>query len=346
MRLDVVASGMVTPVGFNAPSSCAAIRVGIDGFQETRFMFDGDYVRAGVVSAPDDMQGLDKLAWMAASAIDQCLFAAHPAQPQDTAIVLCLAEAARPGRLHGLDPRFFANVCAKVQERERLGQHRRLFVTGTMGGVEGLLWAEQVLEQGLADHCVVVGVDSYVHGPILTACHEARRLLTVKNSDGFIPGEAGAAVLVSRTSAAPVAIECLGIGWGRELATQDSGKPLRGDGLAQAYREAFKAAGRGYPNVDYRISDIAGDQYAFKEAALGLLRTMRVRKEAFYIWHPADCVGRVGAASVPLVLGVALAAARRSYSPGPGALCHFTDDTGIRAAAILHERDRRALVPQ
>jgi 3-oxoacyl-[acyl-carrier-protein] synthase-1 len=89
--------------------------------------------------------------------------------------------------------------------------------------------------------------------------------------------------------------------------------------------------------VDYRLADIAGDQYAFKEAALALQRTMRVRKEAFYLWHPADCVGRVGAASVPLSIGVALAAASKSYAPGPGALCHFTDDDGVRAAVILRD---------
>jgi 3-oxoacyl-[acyl-carrier-protein] synthase I len=90
--------------------------------------------------------------------------------------------------------------------------------------------------------------------------------------------------------------------------------------------------------VDYRVTDISGDQYAFKEAALGILRTLRVKKDPFYLWHPADCIGRVGAASVPLILGIALAAARRSYAPGPGALCHFTEDGGRRAAAILRER--------
>jgi 3-oxoacyl-[acyl-carrier-protein] synthase-1 len=111
--------------------------------------------------------------------------------------------------------------------------------------------------------------------------------------------------------------------------------------LVQAYRAAFKSAGLDFAAIDYRLADIAGDQYAFKEAALGLLRTMRTRKESLPLWHPADCVGRMGAASVPLVLGVALAAARKMYAPGPGALCHFTDDGGRRAAVIVRDSSPR-----
>ncbi len=340
MKLDIVASGMVTPVGFQAASSCAAIRAGIDGFQETRFELDGEFVRAGVVPL-EDVAAKDKLAWMTASAVDQCLRAAQPEVREDTAIALCLPELERPGRPSELDAGFFARACRQLEQAERLGPHRRLFQTGTMGAVEALLWAEQTLEAGVAAHCVVVGVDSYVSAAALRAFHAAGRLLTAKNSDGFVPGEAAAAVLVSRASAAPVALECRGIGWGRETALRGSGKPLRADGLTQAYRAALQSAGCGFTAVDYRLADIAGEQHAFKEAALALLRTMRVRKAEFYIWHPADCVGRVGAASVPLILGVALAAARRSYAPGPGVLCHFTDDTGVRAAAVLRERDTR-----
>jgi 3-oxoacyl-[acyl-carrier-protein] synthase-1 len=66
-----------------------------------------------------------------------------------------------------------------------------------------------------------------------------------------------------------------------------------------------------------------------------MTRTLRARKERFEIWHPADCIGETGAAVGPCVLGVALAAARKSYSPGPGALCHFSGDDGDRLALVL-----------
>jgi 3-oxoacyl-[acyl-carrier-protein] synthase-1 len=259
----------------------------------------------------------------------------------DTAIALCLPEEDRPGRLAGLDGTFFALACAQAARSAELGRARRLFAQGTLGGVRALEWADEQLERGDAKQCVIVGVDSYVNLETLTALHRAGRLLTSTNSDGVIPGEAAAGVLVTRGADVPVVIECRGTGWGREEAIPGSGKPLRGDGLAQAYRAALKAAGCGFREVDYRLCDVGGDEFAFKEAALGLQRTMRVRKESFALWHTADCVGRVGAASVPLTLGVALAAARKRYAPGPGVLCHFADDRGDRAAAVLRARDTR-----
>jgi 3-oxoacyl-[acyl-carrier-protein] synthase-1 len=92
--------------------------------------------------------------------------------------------------------------------------------------------------------------------------------------------------------------------------------------------------------VDYRITDSNGEQYWFKEAALALTRTLRVRKERFEIWHPADCIGDVGAAVVPCILGIALAAARKSYAPGRGSLCHFSGDGSERFALVLSSGGR------
>ena len=52
-----------------------------------------------------------------------------------------------------------------------------------------------------------------------------------------------------------------------EKATIESDEPLRGDGLAAAYRQALDAAGLGLHEIDYRIADLSGEQYWFKEAA-------------------------------------------------------------------------------
>jgi 3-oxoacyl-[acyl-carrier-protein] synthase-1 len=88
-------------------------------------------------------------------------------------------------------------------------------------------------------------------------------------------------------------------------------------------------------DLDYRITDIGGEQYQFKEAALALSRLLRVRKEEFDIWHPADCIGEVGAASLPCMLGVVLYAAQKGYAPGPRPLAHLGNDDGKRVALAL-----------
>jgi 3-oxoacyl-[acyl-carrier-protein] synthase-1 len=62
---------------------------------------------------------------------------------------------------------------------------------------------------------------------------------------------------------------------------------------------------------------------------------MRRRKEKFDIWHPAESTGEIGAAIVPCVLGITLAATRKRYSLGKNILCHFSTGTGSCAALII-----------
>ncbi|NJK32787.1 MAG: hypothetical protein HC927_10465 [Deltaproteobacteria bacterium] len=53
------------------------------------------------------------------------------------------------------------------------------------------------------------------------------------------------------------------------------------------------------------------------------------------LWHPSEYLGEIGAAIVPCLLGLAHAAGRRGWAPGPTALVHVADEGGDRAAAIV-----------
>jgi 3-oxoacyl-[acyl-carrier-protein] synthase I len=88
-------------------------------------------------------------------------------------------------------------------------------------------------------------------------------------------------------------------------------------------------------DIDYRITDLSGEQYYFKEAALALSRTLRKRKEEFDIWHPAECTGEAGALAGVSVLSVADAACRKAYTKGPAIVAHMAADAGQRAAITL-----------
>ena len=91
-------------------------------------------------------------------------------------------------------------------------------------------------------------------------------------------------------------------------------------------------------DLDFRITDLSGEQYYFKEAALALGRILRQHKEEFDIWHPAECIGESGAAAGIAVLAVANAACRNAYCAGPNILTHVANDAGQRAATVLHCR--------
>jgi 3-oxoacyl-[acyl-carrier-protein] synthase-1 len=331
----ILSAGMVTGVGLDAASSCAAIRCAIDNFSETRFMDKGgEWIIGSQVPLEKPWRGLTKLVHMIVPAIRECLAHTNGTTLDQIPLLLCVAENDRPGRLEGLDEQLLHDLQTQLGLRFHVDSH--VIARGRVAGALALAEARQLINEQRVPLCLIAGVDSFLVASTLAAYEEKHRLLTSQNSNGFIPGEAGAAILVgSSTQTAQPVLQCLGIGYGQEKATIDFEEPLRADGLVQAFRSAFADAGKTLADVDYRITDSNGEQYWFKEAALAITRTLRVRKEQFEIWHPGDCVGEIGAAIGPCALGVALAAARKKYAPGRGLLCHFSADDDERLALVL-----------
>lgn len=334
--IAIYSSGMVTGVGLNAPSSCAAIRAGITGFVETRFMFDGEWLQGCPVPFAEPWRGVQKLGRMAAAAVGECLRAADAGGLDQYPLLLCVAEEDRPGRFADLDARLLQDVAAALGAT--LHPDSRLFAAGHVAGARALAHARELIAGG-APGCVVAGTDTYLVAGTLNACHADRRLVTAEHSDGFIPGEAAAAVLVGPVKRQDEPqLMCLGLGFGTEPAPFGSERPLRADGLVEAYRAAFADARCDYGEVDFRLTDNNGESFGFKEAALAVNRTLRDNKEDFDIWHPVECIGEVGAAIVPVLLGVMLAAATKGYAAGAGVLCHVAGAGEERAAFVLRHR--------
>jgi 3-oxoacyl-[acyl-carrier-protein] synthase I len=93
-------------------------------------------------------------------------------------------------------------------------------------------------------------------------------------------------------------------------------------------------------DVDYRIADLSGEHYYFKEASLALARTLHRRKEDMDLWHPAECIGEAGSVIGPAMIAVASAAARKTYAPGPNVLIHAANDAGERIAIVARGEAR------
>jgi 3-oxoacyl-[acyl-carrier-protein] synthase-1 len=329
--VEILRTGMVTGVGLSAPAACAAIRAGIAGFEETRFMFDGEWLLGCEVPLVEAWRGREKLVRMAVSALGECLEGLGSVRPIDVPLFLGLAEPSRPGRLQGLDDSLIAEIERRLDVR--FHPWSRVFSNGRIGGLQALDYTRRVLAERVP-LCLVAGVDSCLVSRTLDAYHRGHRLLSAENSDGFIPGEAAAAALVGPEGSGGV-LRCTGVGYGLEPAPLGSGEPTRADGMVQAFRAALADAGWDLGRADYRITDVSGEQYGFKEAALAMTRVLRRRKEEFDIWHPADCVGETGAAIVPIMLGVVAAALAKDWAPGPRAIAHVAADTGERGAFLL-----------
>ncbi|TCM86473.1 beta-ketoacyl synthase N-terminal-like domain-containing protein [Rhodovulum steppense] len=335
--LSILAAGMVTAVGLDAPSSCAALRARLDGFCETRFAGPGgDWLIGAPVPLPRNWVGEKRLAHLAAGAIAE-LFEAVPGAAGQAALILCLPEEERPGRplrdAAGLAARIGGIVGIPPRTRTQIVAH------GRPSGLVALRQAGRMLAEGAADHVVVAGVDSYLTAPAIAYYHGKRRLLTAENANGFLPGEAAAAVLCGRAGAG---LRLAGLGLAREKAFLYNGLdaegldlPLRGDGMTEAYAQALGAAGVGLAQIDYRIADLIGEQYWFRQTALAALRLERGRSEFQDLWSPAESLGNVGAAVVPLMIGMALCAARKGYAGGDPVLIEASSDDGACGAAVF-----------
>jgi 3-oxoacyl-[acyl-carrier-protein] synthase I len=200
-----------------------------------------------------------------------------------------------------------------------------------------LLHARQLVYEANVPAVLIAATDSLLSWPTLREFERRGRLLVETNSNGFMPGEAASAVLV----AAPGQHQQLlieGLGFAMEPATIGAEEPIRANGLSQAINAALREAERGMHDMDFRITDLSGEHYYFKEAALAVARTLRVKKEEYDLWHPAECVGETGAAIGPLLLALADMSMRKSYAPGPKALVHMANDSGERAAIVTRYR--------
>ena len=332
--LSISKVGMCSAVGLSAAASCAAIRVGLTGFDDTAFLFDGDLLQGAEVPLEKPWRGREKLLRMAELVVRECTEHLQPSLLREIPLLLVVAERDRPGRLQGLDQ----SLLQELMERCGGPFHpdSRVIGNGRVGGIEAIDLASRFLAGSRGGPCLVVGTDGFLNAATLAEYHARNRLLSAGNSDGFIPGEAAAAVLLDRATArASSGLSIRGWGFAREEAGIESELPLRGEGLAQAIRGSFSSSGLDYHSIDYRICDANGEQYPFKEAALAMARTLRVRKQEFDLWHTADCIGEVGAATVPCALAMAWYAAEKHYAPGPGILLHVGNTDGQRAALVL-----------
>lgn len=333
--LAITGMGMVTGVGLTAPASCAAIRCAIDNFQETRFMDKGgEWIMGSEVPLEQPWRGKTKLLKMAAAAIKECLDNNKQIVPESTPLLLCLSEHERKGRVIDDDNQFFLDL----QDELKLVFHgeSRVIAQGHISIVTALKRARLQIQELKTKHILIAATDSLLVAPTLSHYEEHERLLTSKNSNGFIPGEAAAALVVAPSySTQDNVLICRGLGFGVEKAHVDSEEPLRADGLTAAIKESLIDAGCNESVLDYKITDISGEQYYFKEASLTFSRIDRTKREEFDLWHPADCIGEVGAVIGLVIVAVLKSACEKAYSKGNHILAHVGNDDGKRSSMIF-----------
>jgi 3-oxoacyl-[acyl-carrier-protein] synthase-1 len=341
--MHLVSAGLVCPLGFDAASACAAMRAGIARMDELPYWDRRNLpvIGAAMPGAASAMSFGVRMVEMLARALRDCISRA-PHTPHtpwaQVPLIVGLAEEGRPGA----SGEWAEDIVAGVQDRLGIAFHPALsgrIPKGHTAGFEGLRIArELLLARPDVPGCLVCGVDSYINASSLFWLDQHWRLKREGHNDGVIPGEAAAAVYVARQSAAdaPARVEVVGLGFGREAAPVLSEAPLQGRGLADAARQAMGEAGWGFHQLHFRLSDVTGENYGFREHTLARGRLMRVVPENDQpLWHAADAIGDTGAAAGLVQLARALAAWEKAYAPGTNAACFTSGVPGDRAVALL-----------
>ncbi|HXI56145.1 MAG TPA: hypothetical protein VNO55_08805 [Polyangia bacterium] len=199
--------------------------------------------------------------------------------------------------------------------------------------------AEKLLAQQQAASAIVLAVDSYLGGQRLALLDQAWRLRSARNVDGFVPGEAAAALFIetqtaARRRAGKVAALIGSVGRGSEPNLVTSDDQSTGRGLTDAIDQAF-AESTTTGLCPWVLCDMNGESYRAYEWGLARTRIPARLGSVGRLVHPADCIGDVGAVTGAVLLGIAAGGFARNYAPAGEALLWTASDGPTRAAVCV-----------
>jgi len=336
----LTSTGMVCPVGLNAEAACAAMRAGIAGFDELPYRDNAGEVIIGaaVPNLDPELSREERLIQMLEPAIRECITGVNPDQLARIPLLVGLAEPELSGGGTSLADTIVPTIERRLGVRFlEVGSHT--IPTGRTSAFEAFRDARELMQSQRIEACLVCGVDSYVNARSLYWLDRHLRLKNEQNSDGVIPGEAAAAVILRNQpdskSVAPVRL--IGLGFATEEATVTTEEPpLLGLGLTEASSAALAEASIQMNDIAFRLSDVTGESYGFREQALVVTKLLRIhREDGFPLWHCVENIGDTGAAAGIIQLIVSIYAFQKGYAPGEIAMCFTSANSGRRAAALL-----------
>jgi len=368
----VTGTGLITPVGHDSISASSAIRAGISRFQEIPELATttgATYTGAVAYGITDGRSGSGRLLSMAIPAVKEALYSAeeycHAINLSESRMIISLPPLERPSydnfeitdivtmleiaQLEDLQRH--SNVASSSLDEIVLPSYQEdgklenpempIFVEiireGNNGGVKALEKAENLLRKTSVRHCIVGAVDSLVEFPALAWLDEAGRIKTEARPYGFIPGEAAAFLVVELESeaarrGAPTIAEIMAPVNTIEEAIIAGDLPLRGRGLSEAILGTLVGSG---VDPDWIICDLNGEYNRTKEWALALGRVFAYRGIVPELWHPAENIGDIGAASALVFTVVAIEGIKQGYFPGDNVLIWTSSDSGGRGALMV-----------
>jgi 3-oxoacyl-[acyl-carrier-protein] synthase-1 len=309
----VSALGAITPVGAGAVQTCASIRAGLSGLRRHPSYYaippepivdDPELVACGIVAGdPDSAAAEARMLEMAIAATRDLMRSTRlkRAQAAKIEVTACFAATERAGSALGAE-----HVARELPRRLGIALEKpiQVITDGQPGTFRAIAEAGQRLTAGQSERCLILAVDSLVDEETLLWFDQRGRLRSPRSADGFFAGEGAACLLLERRDVTQARggtiLAVVGdVGMGDEPNTIAGEANSTAQGLCQAIRAATKAWND--QPVAWAICDMNGESYWAYEWGLACSR-LGATLGATELWHPADCMGAVGAAAAALAV--------------------------------------------
>jgi hypothetical protein len=331
--ITVAAAGAITPVGSDLVDTMSALYTRVQLFVDLDVCDDDGEPLSGMkIPFSEDLSGATRLAAMAHAIVDECAAAIEPVEGQ-VPLLLCCPEAAdeMPSRL--LDE-VIAQAAIPIDRKSS-----RVFPGGRGAVLEALGAALALLKDPAFQTCLVGGVDSLTDEQRLRTLLADERLVTARNKDGFIAGEAGAMLALTNRAGPDALATWLAAAAGNEEACRGSDLPVTGAGLQEAMTRALTLANLRFEDLACLAHDFSGEARYFEELTLasGRMTTAKVNST---IEIPALSVGETGATAGFLTIAM-LAFLHSKGVHGRSSLALLSCDGPARGAIVLGPMLRR-----
>lgn len=335
MSAVVVNVGARTVLGLDARETGFLLRAGFPAMSESALAnAAGEAITGAFLSTIDArLIGVERLAALARPPF---LEAIAPIQDRTIEVHLAIDEGC-------FDRGIAIGVLEAMVKRAAPGAKVSVETRGEAGPGASITAALRALETRQVEAVVIGGVHSD-HDPRAIAALEASgRLFSRESLDARIPGECAAFFVLMRPQDAaryrlsPLA-RVLGVGSGWEKATPDNdATAYEALGLTNAVREATESLLREGRTAGWTLTDLTTEMRRLQEWESVFVRTQNILGRPYLIESPAQRIGYLGAAALPLFVAMAAMGWKHGYAPSTVALLTAGNDGGARAAVVLEQ---------
>ncbi|MCP3888614.1 MAG: hypothetical protein GY702_07040 [Desulfobulbaceae bacterium] len=310
--------GMITPVGANAATTTAAVKAGISGYAVSEFCTrEDDSITMGLL--PENIfydfdVELDEGAYFS-ECYDHIIKMAHIAAQEalegvtmDNPFPVILGMPEESPGVRFITRESLANNLLKLGAFSTSIDRIQAYSMGRASAIQAIASGSRGLSITNDPYVLIGASDSYFNFTRVRQLSDAGRLLTENSLDGFAPGEGAGFILLTTSIEKALVVEQHVVavhppGLAEEPGHLHSEDAYKGEGLHKAFAEALGNAPE--KSIDSIYSSMNGENFWAKELGVATVRNSRYLKEGYQIEHPLDCLGDLGAATAPVLIGLA-----------------------------------------